>query len=446
MKWLQGLSAAVLVLVAIAGCSDKSDVVKDKGSYSPIITGIHNATGEPAIRGIPNQLELQVTNVNGLPLTIHWSASSGTLTDSTGETAVWTPPDEIGTHTITVSLTATDGVASFFKSTTYSVYVENEYTRWTRSDAVQFDPAPTTSDDVLYAEFRNNITGEGDVYRVSSPLGVPEQLSFNFFNVSSPTPRSDEAQVAFAGRRRSNDSTSIWLAPWGGADTLTASRLTQANNQLQRFLAHPRFAWNGGFLLYASDSGLVTNPKLWYRDVSAPVAPVAVVSPQAGTSVHFNVYLPANWGGGGAINAPPDSVITPSIFLFNRVGQRLRGVYKFDTPSFGEPPPTTDQAWIPDSTITEPDWSSNGSWIVYARRAPGANDRDLWILPTNATSLAEAVQVTRGPADDSHPRFSKDGTTIYFVSNRQDLYGLNGVFGIERRGTNIWSVRRFDLP
>jgi hypothetical protein len=51
-----------------------------------------------------------------------------------------------------------------------------------------------------------------------------------------------------------------------------------------------------------------------------------------------------------------------------------------------------------------------------------------------------------GPADDAHPRFSFDGTKIYFVSNRADRYGLNGVFGTERRGYNVWAVSRFDRP
>jgi Tol biopolymer transport system component len=54
--------------------------------------------------------------------------------------------------------------------------------------------------------------------------------------------------------------------------------------------------------------------------------------------------------------------------------------------------------------------------------------------------------VTSGPADDSHPRFSADGNSIVFVSNRADRYGLNGIYSTERRGYNIWSVQRFDRP
>jgi Tol biopolymer transport system component len=84
--------------------------------------------------------------------------------------------------------------------------------------------------------------------------------------------------------------------------------------------------------------------------------------------------------------------------------------------------------------------------MVYARMAIGAMDGDIWLVPTNATIFSQAVQITRGPADDSHPRFARDGQSIFFVSNRQDRYGLNGIFATERRGTNLWRVRRYDLP
>jgi hypothetical protein len=448
MKWHRGLAAAAIVVVAIAGCSKGSDPVKGRGSYAPIITGLTNHTAEPAIRGIANDLEVLVTNVNGLPLTIHWIATGGVLSDSTGPTAVWTPPDSIGTWEITVSLTARDeenGV-DYFKSTTFPLYVDNEYDRWTRSDAIQFDQAPTASGGLVYAEFRDNVTGAGDVYRLTAPLGAPERLTQNFFSASSPTPRGDEAQVAFAGRRRTTDSTSIWLLPWAGGDTLSATRLTQANTQFQRFLAAPRFSWSGGFLMYASDSNLVGFPKLFYRDVINPAPPIPIVSNQNTAALVLYSYLPVNWGPGGSVSAPPDSVIGQSYYLYGFSGQQARGAFKFPTPSFLGPPASSDQEWVADTTIAEPDWSSDGKYIVFARRDPGATERDIWILPTNATSLSQAKQVTRGPADDSHPRFSKDGQTIYFISNRQDRYGLNGLFATERRGTNLWGVRRYDLP
>lgn len=446
MKSFHGLLAGALVLVAIAGCSKEDKKVNNKGSYAPIITGLKNLTGEPAVRGIPNDLQVLITNVNNLDLTIHWSASAGVLSDSTGLTAVWTPPDSVGTDTIVVSLEASDGTQSFFKTTTFPVYVDNLYERWTRDIAIQYDVAPIANGGLVYAQFRNNVTGEGDVYRVTAPLGATEKLTSGFWSVTSPTPRGDEQQVAFAGRRRTTDSTSIWLMPWSGADTLTATKLTQANTQTQRYLSSPRFSWNGPFLMYATDDSIFPFPKLVYRDVLVDVPPVRIASKASSSSIVLNSYVPANWGPRGTNSTPPESVVTPSIRLFEKVNQERLGVVLFRTPLVLEPANETEQIWMADTTIAEPDWSFDGRHIVFSRRDPGKSERDIWIIAANATSLAEAERVTRGPADDSHPRFSKDGNTIFFVSNRQDRYGLNGIFATERRGTNLWSVRRYDVP
>ena len=163
MKSFQGLVAAALLLAAFAGCSDKSIEVKDKGSFSPIITGIRNNTSEPATRGIPNHLQVLVTNVNGYTLQYHWTATAGTFSDSTDGEAVWTPPDTVGTYDVTVAINTTDAPAAYYKSTTFHVYVDNQYTRWTHSDAIQFDPAPSTNNSLVFVELRNNVTGEGDV-------------------------------------------------------------------------------------------------------------------------------------------------------------------------------------------------------------------------------------------------------------------------------------------
>ncbi|MEK7316345.1 MAG: hypothetical protein AAB011_09205, partial [Candidatus Eisenbacteria bacterium] len=129
MKSLHGLVAGALVFVAIAGCSPKDKTLNSQGSYAPIITGLKNTTGEPAVRGIPNDLQILITNVNNLPLTIHWSASAGVFADSTSPTAVWTPPDTVGNYNVTVSVESSDGTTSFFKTTTFAMYVDNLYER-----------------------------------------------------------------------------------------------------------------------------------------------------------------------------------------------------------------------------------------------------------------------------------------------------------------------------
>jgi coproporphyrinogen III oxidase len=66
---------------------------------------------------------------------------------------------------------------------------------------------------------------------------------------------------------------------------------------------------------------------------------------------------------------------------------------------------------------------------------------------TEPNNIPKIVQgLVHDPADEFHPRFSSDGTTIFFLSNRVDAYGANGFFDTERRGINVWSVSRFDLP
>jgi dipeptidyl aminopeptidase/acylaminoacyl peptidase len=190
----------------------------------------------------------------------------------------------------------------------------------------------------------------------------------------------------------------------------------------------------------------VNFPKLFYRDVINNQAPVRFMSNVNSAPIAANAYLPANWGPGGTNVAPPESIVTQSFYTYGFVGQAARGAFKFKSLTFLDPPPTTDAAWMADTTVAEPDWSSDGNYICFSRRVPGETQRDIWLLATNATSFSQATQVTQGPADDSHPRFSKDGQTIFFISNRQDRYGLNGIFATERRGTNLWAVRRYDLP
>jgi Tol biopolymer transport system component len=109
-------------------------------------------------------------------------------------------------------------------------------------------------------------------------------------------------------------------------------------------------------------------------------------------------------------------------------------------------PPGTPFQWLPDSSATDPDWSPDGQYVVFADAAVKGGERDIWIIRADTNVRSNAIRVTSGPADDSHPRFSDDGNTIYFVSNRANQYGLNGIFPTERRGYNIWSVTRFDRP
>lgn len=443
MKLIRGLWVGAILLLVFQGCSSKPDIVKGVGSYSPIITGLA-VDNEPALRGVPNELTVQVNNINGLPLTVHWSAAAGLLTDSTGLTASWTPPNSIGTYDVTVSLEATDPAEDkhYFKTQTYHVAVDNQFERWTRTEAVQFDPAPIGQGaGLLFGQIRNNATGESDVWRIDAPMSGATKVVSDFWIANSPSPRADQAEVIFAGRRRQSDPASIWLVDWAGGDT-TSARVVAQNGTVQTILQHPRFAPSGTLALYTSDTLLTTHPRVWRRDVSNFALPP---SPMLSGSLFFlNDWRSPNWGPDIDNDDFPDSIITRGYFSFGGPGSS-RGLYKFGFANKVDPAPDELLA-SPDTAAAEPDWSRNGEYIVFSRRNTGASDRDIWIMRSDTNEPANAVRVTNGPADDSHPRFSPDGMTIYFVSTRADRYGLNGIYSTERRGTNLWSVRLFDRP
>ena len=441
MRCNRGLWAGAVLLLALSGCSDDEGggEINDPGVYSPLITGIA-ADKEPAVRGQENQLTVLVTNVNNLPLTYHWSAGAGGLLDSTAATVRWVAPDEIGTYPVTVSITAQDGEAAFFKQSTFQIFVENEYVRWTHSDAVQFDPAPTQAGGVVFAQYSNVSTGQSAAYSIDAAGLSPIQLTTGFFSVTSPTLRADGGQLAFAAKKLSSDAgPSLWLLPGGGGDAVDALPAA-VRGSFQTLLGTPRFARTGTMLLYNSDSTSIGNPRPWYRDAfNMAQAPFRLLA-SAGT----NAFYQPNWGADlNPADGIPDSVVCPSYRLFGTESVVARGLFKLTTLANQAAPSVN---WLPDSTAVEADWSPDGAYIVYAKQDKITKDRDIWIISANSATPSSAVRVTHGPADDSHPRFSGDGSAIFFVSNRADRYGLNGVYNLERRGTNIWSVTGFDRP
>ena len=445
MKYLRGFGAGVCLALVLAGCDSGGDGTNDKpGVYSPLIVGI-SADHEPAIRGLTNQLTVLVTNVNNLPLTYHWSATHGALLDSTTATVNWQAPDSVGTFDVTASIEAQDGGSHFFKTTTFHIFVDNEYERWTNSPEVQFDPAPVPAPTggVVFAQYSNIANGQADIWYIPGPGLAAEQRTTGFFTANSPTMKADGSILSFAARATDADSQHVWIAPGGGADPSTAGPVTVVTTSSKLF-ANPRFSRTGGWLMYNSDSGQFTAlvPRVFFRDVpnlGNPQAPERVTADQSFQSRTF--WMP-NWGPDIDVDGLPDSIVTMSFRFFRGPSQVSNGFYKFAT----RPPATVALQWLPDSSASDPDWSPDGQYIVFADPNTKGGERDIWIIRSDTNQRSAAIRITSGPADDSHPRFSADGNTIYFVSTRANNYGLNGIFNTERRGYNIWSVTRFDRP
>ena len=446
MRLNRGLWAGASLLLALVGCGKDSEIVEGTGSYSPIVNGI-SSNFEPAVRGVPNQLTAHVTNINNLTLRYHWSAAAGTITDTTSAVATWTPPDSIGTYDVTVSIEASDeNGAQFFKTMTVHMLVDNQFTRWTRAETTKSDAAPVASGGALFTQFRNVSTGSSDIFRVDTPLGPPSQLTFGFFSATSPSARADGVDFAFAAKENSSDAgASLYLLPMSGGDP-SMTRLVAQRTNLQTYLGSPRFDRAGSRMAYASDS------------VSAVFA--GIIAPASRDAANLNVgavqmlsdsiislfrQLPHPvWGPDVDSDGDADSVMSIGYDFFGTPSQSVSGIYVSSAPDTGN---ASDQdIWLSGADIESPDWSPDGQYVVFAKRNTGTNERDIWIIRRSAADLSQAVRVTFGAANETQPRFSADGNAIFFVSNRSDRYGLNGVFGTERRGTNVWSVTRFDRP
>lgn len=476
MKWMRFWAGACLVLIA-SGCSeDDGGTIENEGVYSPLITGIA-ADNEPAVRGAENELTVLVTNVNQYPITYHWSAGAGALLDSTAATVTWVAPDTPGTYPVTVSIQASDPDGTpFFKSSTFQIYVDSEYDRWTTSQEIQFDPAPVSAmagGGVIYAQYRSVVTGEADVYYVSAPGAGPEKKSGDgdlyyrepgilgvpvvkktrgFRTVSGPSMREDGQQIAFAAEADA-DSQWIWLIPGAGVgatDSLNplpdpygpfTKPLPLGTPGAHRIQANARYTHQGDWLMYNSDSAQAAAPasRPWFRDSENLIVPPERVL--ADVALLSRAFWMPNWGPDVDADGLPDSVVCVAFIDFGGGTTIPSGLYKLPT----RPPQSFASQWLDDTDASEPDWSPDGQHIVFADRNP-SGERDIWIIRSDTNNRNNAMRVTSGPADDGHPRFSADGNTIYFVSNRADRYGLNGIFSTERRGYNIWSVRRFDRP
>ncbi|MCP4003426.1 MAG: hypothetical protein GY725_04445 [bacterium] len=89
-----------------------------------------------------------------------------------------------------------------------------------------------------------------------------------------------------------------------------------------------------------------------------------------------------------------------------------------------------------DSGARHPVFSWDGSRVAFSsdRKSPGAKqsveditplglpvDGDLFVIDASG---GQSVQFTEGPYLDQRPCFSPDGSTIVFVSNREDRLGL----------------------
>ena len=80
-------------------------------------------------------------------------------------------------------------------------------------------------------------------------------------------------------------------------------------------------------------------------------------------------------------------------------------------------------------TATDPRISPDGRWVAYVADPysidPGSPRRAIWIAPTDGSMPAR--QLTSSSGRDGYPRWSPDGRTFAFLSDRQEK-GIDALY------------------
>jgi serine/threonine protein kinase/Tol biopolymer transport system component len=86
---------------------------------------------------------------------------------------------------------------------------------------------------------------------------------------------------------------------------------------------------------------------------------------------------------------------------------------------------------------TDVTFSPDGRFIAYASDRSG--NFDIWVQPVAG---GDAVQITRSPAEDTQPDWSPDGSTLVFRSERDGggLFAVPALGGVERQLTSFGAV------
>ena len=96
---------------------------------------------------------------------------------------------------------------------------------------------------------------------------------------------------------------------------------------------------------------------------------------------------------------------------------------------------TNRQIIVNDGFNSNPDWSPDGSAIVFARVAPGGQRSDLFVVQPNGSGLARLAPTAR--RQEYQPSWSPDGTRIVFARQQsRDFSAPYDLFTIGAGGSN----------
>jgi Tol biopolymer transport system component len=311
-------------------------------------------------------------------------------------------------------------------------------------DSVRFDPAPT-----------------GRVWNLSPK--VSSEMAYLQKLIEPTTLVTNQTQITASHDDVATDYLNLAASPIadllvyqkvtrradGGYDSRLYKRNTKSGLETELTSTHaqeytPAFTYGGEAVVFSSDNAS-DNPTLWQfplnsggsyikyltRTDAADYAPSVGQSLMVYSSFPPKALEPQIWRSGldgrdaGYLAEGTSPQISPDErqILFLRKGKT------------GE-----NQLWLMDKDgdnvrqltqnygydIADPKWSPDGKWIAYSCRAGHDEDKqpdsDIWIIASDGSN--KNIQLTTNGSCDTSPAWDRNGTTIYFRSNRGGTWNI----------------------
>src|SRR4030095_16008457 len=241
---------------------------------------------------------------------------------------------------------------------------------------------------------------------------ITEKDLFDFVWIGDPQVSPDGSRVAFVrvtvNEKKEGYNTSIWSVPIAGGEE--PHQLTKGDHD-----SAPRWSPDGKFLLFLRAT----------EKNGKPEPPQLAILPMAGGDSFTFTDLPK--GAGNPIWAPDGKTIafTSETNAEDLAKQEKKKRKEEEskkqtgeaTPKPGSSPPATDEHESDIRVITRP---------VYRQDNEGYADpkhpTHIWLVaaPHSAEEKVKPRQLTTGRFDEESATWSKDGSQIYFTSDRND--------------------------
>src|SRR5579871_77691 len=254
-----------------------------------------------------------------------------------------------------------------------------EVRRLTEQIAGVSDVMPVWSPDgkkVAFARFLSN-NSVADLYLISAEGGKSTRITTESHDIRGLAWSGDGQSLIFSSNR--TGTYSLWNV------SLHDPAITPIN-AIGETAIEPAVAKDDQFLVYTDAS---TNLNIWRLDVASHTSEKLITSTRQNRN---GVWSPD----GKRIAFSSDRRGSWELWVANADGSQATQVTKFGHGDFG------NASWSPD-----------GQWIAFEARAQGRSD-----LLVISSSGGAVRRLLNEPSEQRSPFWSRDGKSIYFVSNR----------------------------